>query len=440
MELPRRLGVIDATAIVIGIVIGSGIFVLPNLIARNLPSGSAILAVWVAAGVLSFFGALAYAELGAMLPATGGQYVYLREAYGPACAFVCGWTFMLAVLAGGSAWLAVTFSIYAGYFLPLTTVTTKLLSVTLIATLTAVNYVGVREGALVQRTFTGLKIAGLLTLIGAGLVSSQTVPPTTAPPPSAMHFGVAMAACLMAYNGWSYVSFVAGEVREPQKNLVRSLVLGMTAVGVLYVSANVAYLKVMTVAQIAAADRVGADLAARVLGPIGGTFVSITVLLSIIGAVNGCILTGARIPFAQARDDLFFVRFGAVHPRFQTPGFAILCNGIWTGILVVSGSYETLYSYSILAAWIFYTMTVAAVFVLRRKLPHAHRPYRMWAYPYTLWFFVAVSIWFIADALVTQTKPSLMAFVIIAAGLLAYRIWCVNSAQRASMRQPPTMR
>ncbi|MGA2119179.1 MAG: amino acid permease, partial [Bryobacteraceae bacterium] len=228
-DLPRRLGMLDATAIVIGIVIGSGIFVLPNLIARSLPSAPAILAVWVVAGVLSFFGALAYAELGAMLPATGGQYVYL-EAYGPLCAFVSGWTFMLAVLAGGSAWLAVTFSIYAGYFFPLTGAAAKGLAIALIAALSAVNYVGVQEGAWVQRIFTGLKIVGLLVLIGAGLLSSHPAAPVAAPPLSTMHFGVAMAACLMAYNGWSYVSFVAGEVRDPQKNLLRSLVLGMAAV------------------------------------------------------------------------------------------------------------------------------------------------------------------------------------------------------------------
>jgi len=232
-----------------------------------------------------------------------------------------------------------------------------------------------------------------------------------------------MAACLMAYNGWSYVSFVAGEVRDPHKNLLRSLVFGMASVLVLYLLANVAYLKVMTVAEIAVTDRVGAELAARTLGRAGGTLVSLTVLLSIIGAVNGCILTGARIPFAQARDGLFFARFGKVHPRFQTPSFAILCSGIWTAILVITGSYETLYSYSILAAWIFYTMTVGAVFVLRRKLPDARRPYRMWGYPYTLWLFVVVSVWFMADAMVTQTRPSLMAFVIVAAGLVAYRVW-----------------
>jgi APA family basic amino acid/polyamine antiporter len=424
LDLPRELGMLDAAAIVVGIVIGSGIFVLPNLIARNLPSASAILAVWVVAGILSFFGALAYAELGAMIPATGGQYVYLREAYGPLCAFVCGWTFMLAVLAGGSAWLAVTFSIYAGYFVPLTPTAAKALSVGLIAVLSAVNYVGVREGAWVQRTFTGLKILGLLVLIGAGLISRHTaVHAADHPAPSAMHFGVAMAACLMAYNGWSYVSFVAGELREPQKNLLKSLVLGMAVVAVLYVFANVAYLKVMTVPQIAASDRVGADLATRTIGPIGATFVSLTVLLSIIGAINGCILTGARIPFAQAHDRLFFARFGEVHPRFGTPGFAIVCSGIWTAILVLTGSYETLYSYSILAAWIFYTLSVGAVFLLRRKMPQEFRPYRMWGYPYTLWLFVAGSIWFMVDALVTQPRPSLMAFVIVASGVVAYRFW-----------------
>jgi len=191
-------------------------------------------------------------------------------------------------------------------------------------------------------------------------------------------------------------------------------------------------LKVMTVAQIAATDRVGAYLATRTMGSIGGRFVSLTVLLSIIGAVNGCILTGARIPFAQARDGLFFRRFGDVHPRFQTPGFAVLCMGIWTIILVLTGSYDTLYSYTILASWIFYTMSVVAVFVLRRKLPDAPRPYRMWGYPYTLWLFVAMSVWFLADSLVTQTLPSLMAFVIVAAGVAAYRLWARSTIGRNS--------
>ncbi|HYW47113.1 MAG TPA: amino acid permease [Bryobacteraceae bacterium] len=422
--LPRRLGALDATVIVIGIVIGSGIFVLPNLIARDLPSGAAILAVWIVSGVLSFFGALAYAELGAMMPATGGQYVYLREAYGPMCAFVCGWTFMLAVLAGGSAWLAVTFSIYLGHFVPLAPATAKAVSVALIAVLSAVNYVGVKEGLWVQRTFTFLKIVGLLVLIGAAFLSPRSADTAPAPPPfSLAHFGMAMSACLMAYNGWSYVSFVAGEVREPARNLLRSLIIGMTVVAALYCFANAAYLRVMTVPQIALTARVGADVAGRTMGPWGAAFVSLTVLLSIIGAVNGCILTAARIPFAQARDGLFFARFGQVHPRFQTPAFAILLGGVWTAVLVLTGSYETLYSYSILAAWIFYTMSVAAVFVLRRKLPDADRPYRMWGYPFTLWAFVIVSVWFMLNAITAQPRPSLMAFVIVSVGVAAYGLW-----------------
>ena len=424
--LPRKLGMLDATVILIGIVIGSGIFLFPNLIARDLHSGTAILAAWVIAGALSFLGALAYAELGAMIPATGGQYVYLREAYGPLSAFVCGWTFMLAVLAGGTAWLAVTFSIYFGHFVPLTPVVSKAVAIALIAVLSAVNYVGVREAAWVQRTFTFLKIAGLLVLIGAAFLSprSAVLADASAQPVfSLARFGVAMAACLMAYNGWSYVSFVAGEVREPHKNLLRSLAVGMAIVAALYVFANAAYLKVMTIPEIAASERVGAELATRTMGSIGGAFISMTVLLSIIGAVNGCILTAARVPFAQARDGLFFSRFGKVHPRFQTPAFAILIGGLWTALLVLTGSYETLYTYSILAAWIFYTMSVAAVGILRRKMPAAARPYKMWGYPYTLWLFVIVSVWFMANALITQPRPSLMAFVIVAAGAAAYRFW-----------------
>ena len=423
-DLPRKLGVWDATAVVIGIVIGSGIFVFPNLIARSVPSGNAILTLWIVSGILSFLGALAFAELGGMMPQTGGQYVYLREAYGPLCGFVCAWTFMLAVLSGGSAWLAVTFSIFAGYFIALTPVEAKVLSVALIAVLSAINYIGVREGAIVQRIFTALKILGLVILIvSAYLTRPAITQPAVTPPVTLANFGVAMAACLMAYNGWSYVSFVAGEVTNPKRNLLRSLMFGMVAVGALYTLTNAAYLRLLTIPEIAASPRVGADLATRTMGPFGGAFVSTVVLLSIIGALNGCILTAARIPFAQARDGLFFARFGRVHPRFKTPNSAIVWGGVWTAFLVLTGSYDTLYSYSIVAAWIFYTMAVAAVAILRRKMPDAERPYKMWGYPWTLWIFVLVSIWFTVNEFVTQTAPSLMAFVIVATGVIAYWLW-----------------
>ena len=424
-QLPRKLGVLDATLIVIGIVIGSGIFLIPNLIARNLPSAPAIIAVWTVAGVLSYFGALAYAELGAMMPATGGQYVYLREAFGPLCAFLCGWVFVLAVLPGGTAFLAVGFSIYLDHFVPLSPPARTAVSLALVAILSAINYVGVREGAWVQRIFTSLKIAGLLLIIGAAFIAPHARPESA----GAAHFsysgiGIAMTACLFAYNGWSYVSFVSGEIVNPGRNLPRALTLGMVIVMALYVFANIAYMNVVSVAHMAATERVGADVAQRTMGPAGAAVLSAVVLLSVIGAINGCILTAARVPFAQAHDGMFFSRFGRVHPRFQTPAFAILAQGLWTGVLILTGSFESLLSYSILSAWIFYTLSVVAVGVLRRKLPDAPRPYRMWGYPVTLWLFVIVSVWFMADALWNQPKPSLLALLIAASGLpFFYLLW-----------------
>jgi APA family basic amino acid/polyamine antiporter len=424
-QLPRKLGLVDATMIVIGIVIGSGIFLLPNLIARALPSGPAIIAVWVVAGVLSYFGALAYAELGAMMPDTGGQYVYLREAYGEWCAFLCGWVFVLAVIPGGIAFLATGFSIYLAHFIPLGPGMRNVISLLLVAILSAANYIGVREGAWIQRIFTSLKILGLALVIAAAFFAPnvQRTAQSTSAAFSYAGIGITMTACLMAYNGWSYVSFVAGEITHPQRNVPRALALGMGVVMVLYVSANLAYMNVLTVPEIAATERVGAAVAERTMGSYGSAALSAVVLMSIVGAINGCILTGARIPFAQSRDGLFFERFGRIHPRFETPAFAIGVQAVWSGVVIVTGSYESLSAYTILSAWLFYTLSVAAVWVLRRKLPDAARPYRMWGYPVTLWLFMAVSAWFLIDALVTQPKPSLIALLLAAAGIPFYFIW-----------------
>lgn len=434
-DLPRKLGSFDAALIIIGIVIGSGIFLLPNLIARELPSTGAIIAVWIVAGLLSYLGALAYAELGAMIPATGGHYVYLREAYGPLCAFVCGWTFMLVVLSGGIAWLGVSFSLYVGQFVHVSSSISKLISVLLIALLSAVNCLGVKESIWVQRIFTSLKIAGLLLLIGAGLLGRAAATPPAA---SGVHpllwnqFGLAMIACLMAYNGWTFVSFVAGEIREPERNIPRALTLSMLMVIALYVFANIAYMRVLSLPEIAATERVGAALAGRTMGSIGAAILSATVLLSIIGAINGCIMTAARVPFAQARDGCFFPQFGRIHPKFQTPAFATVAQALWAAVLVLTGSYETLFSYSMVAAWIFYTLSVGAVFLLRRSQPDRRRPYRMWGYPYTLWLFILVSVWFIGNAFVTQLVPSLMALVIILTGVPAYLLFRRSRQTRVS--------
>jgi APA family basic amino acid/polyamine antiporter len=440
-QLARKLGLFDAILIVIGIVIGSGIFLLPNLIARNLPSGPAILAIWIVAGLLSLFGAFAYAELGAMMPATGGQYVFLREAFGPACAFLCGWVFLIAEIPGGIAFLSTGFSIYLAQFFPLSPAMRMLASLALIAALSAINYIGVSEGAWTQRIFTLLKIAGLLFIIALALLSAHPGARAAEVPAAEFSYrriGVAMTACLMAYNGWSHLSFVAGELTNPQRNVPRSLGLGMGLVIALYLGANIAYMHVMTMPEIGATERVGAAVAQRIMGPAGGTLLSAVVLVSIVGAINGCILTGARIPFAQARDGLFFSCFGGIHPRFQTPAFAILVQALWVSVLIMTGSYETLASYGILAAWLFYTLTVAAVWVLRRKAPDAPRPYRMWGYPFTLWAFLIISVWFLADAFVNQFRVFLISLVLTAAGVPLYVLWnrraAAGSRSLASLR------
>jgi APA family basic amino acid/polyamine antiporter len=423
-QLPRRLGLLDATLIVIGIVIGVGIFLLPNVIAQSLPSGSAIIAVWLAAGALSYCGALAYAELGAMMPATGGQYIYLREAFGGCCGFLGGWVGMFAVVPGGVAFLAVGFSIYLGAFVRLSPRGQLAVAISLVTVLSAANYLGIKEGAWIQRIFTSLKIGGILLLIGAAAHAPRA---SSAPGPalalSYSGIGLAVSACLMAYNGWSYVSFVAGELKDPQRNLPRALALGMTLVIALYVGANLAYLRLLPVAVIAHTERVGAEVAARAMGPMGGPILSVVVLLSIIGAINGNILTGARIPFAQAQDGLFFARFGRMHPRFRTPGFAIAAQAVWTCGLILTGSYQALFAYAILSAWLFYTLSVVAVWVLRRRAPDAPRPYRMWGYPYTLWAFLLASLWFMGDALINQPKPSLIAFGMTLLGIPFYFFW-----------------
>ncbi len=425
-DLPRKLGLVDTTAILVGTVIGSAIFLVPNGVARNLPSVGWILAVWAVSGVLTFFGALAYAELGAMLPATGGQYVYLREAYGPLVGFLSGWASFLVIQSGAIATIAAAFSIYVSYFVKLNAIQAKLVSLLLIAVLTAVNYRGVRLGAGVQRVFTFLKLAGLAVVVVSAFLGPRhaEAAAATAPAPiSWSSFGIAMIACLWAYEGWNCVSFVAGEVKNPERNLLRALGLGTAALIAIYLTANIAYMRVLSVPEIERADRVAALVAETTLGPVGGTLVSLTILLSIVGAANGGTLTYARIYFAQARDGLFFRSAGDVHPRFQTPHVAILVQGAWVAVLAMAGSYEILFSYVIFAAWIFYGLAVLGVLVLRRKAPNLARPYRMWGYPVTPLAFAGIAFWFVGNTIVSKPGPSLIGLGIVATGIPVYYLW-----------------
>ncbi len=423
-ELPRQLRLIDAIAIVAGTIIGSGIFLVPNLVARNLDSSATVIGAWIFTGVLSFFGALAYAELGTIFPATGGQYVYLREIYGPLWAFLCGWAYFFVVLTASVAWLGIVFATYLSYFIPLTPMMAKGAAVALIVAVTMVNYRGVTAGATVQKLFTAIKLAGLLVLIGSAFWSGAKAAPSPAPGPfSLSHFGIAMIACVLSYDGWVALSFVAGEMKQPKRNLPLALALGLGTVIVVYVLANVAYLRVLSIPQIAGADRVGALVAERTLGPAGGAFLAATILISITGSMNGWTMTAPRIFFAQARDGMFLPIFGRIHPRYKTPYVSIALFGAWSVLLTLTGTYETLASYAMYAAWLFYGLTATGVIILRVRRPDLPRPYRMWGYPVTLVLFVAVAIGFVLNTLIATPGPAIVGTLLIAAGAPVYWIW-----------------
>ena len=433
-ELSRRLGLWDSVAIVIGTIIGSGVFIVPGSIARELPSGEWMLGIWLAAGALSLCGALAFAELGAMLPHSGGQYVYLREAYSPLWGFLFSWVLLLVVRSGSTATLAVGFSIYLGYFVPLSPLLERLSAAGVILLLAGVNYRTLIGGALIQNATTVLKVAGLVLVAGAALGDWAEPAVESAAAPSGFglsEIGVAMIACLWAYNGWFQAGFVGGEIKDPHRNLPLSLGAGVGAVILLYMLANVAYMNVLTVDEIAATDRVAAVVAERVFGPAGGTIISATILISIFGALNAGILTGPRVYYAQARDGLFFRQFAEVHRRFQTPALAVLLQGVWAAILSLSGSYVGLFSFAMFAAWIFYGLAVLGVIVLRIKRPEWKRPYRMWGYPVTPFLFAVASVWLVGNTLYTKPLPSLAGLGLIASGLPVYFWWRRGMEERS---------
>ena len=433
-ELQRKLGLADALAIVVGMIIGGGIFVVPNLVARSLSSSISILSVWVFAGCISFLGALACAELGAALPATGGQYVFLREAYGPVGGFLYGWTMFVVGRTAQTSWLAVTLAFYVSYFVPLGPAASKLVGVAVILLFGAINYLGVRSGALVQKSFTVAKLVGLLVIILSALLFRGHAPATSSvtAPFSIGNAGVALIACLLAYDSWVSVSFVAGEIKNPQRNILLALVLGLAICIAVYTLANVAYLHVLSSSEIAASDHVGASAAERVLGPAGGKLVSLIILISIIGTLNGSFLTSPRIYFAQARDGLFFRQFGEVHPRFRTPSVAIAAQAIWSIVLVLSGTYESLTDYAMFAIWVSYVLMVLGLMILRRTRPELPRPYRMWGYPVTPLIFLAVAVWFVVNTLITRPGPALAGLAFIVAGVPVYFFWRKSATQSGS--------
>jgi len=431
LNLPRVLGLKDVIGILIGSVIGSGIFIVPAEVAGQVPSPLLMIAVWLVGGILSFFGALAFSELGAAYPAAGGMYVYLRESYGSLIAFLFGWSLFLVIDSGAIATLAVAFgSNYLPYFFAISPAVQKVVALLFIAVHVAINYVGVRWGALVQNILMVVKFGvilavTLLVFIFAEGNSAHFVRPPIGSFSFGMlsSFGIALVASLWAYKGWECVTFSCGEIKKPERNLPLGLLVGTLLVLVCYVITNLAYLYVAPTSEIAKSPTIAADAMTRAIGPMGGSIIAFVILFSIFGAAGAIVMTSPRVYFAMARDGLFFKKTAAVHPKYLTPHVAILALGVWSAILSLSGTFEQLLRYVIFGQWIFFGLTVAAVFVLRRKRPDLPRPYKTWGYPVTPFLFVLCAVYISLNSLIATFWEAIGGLVVILIGIPAYYYW-----------------
>lgn len=429
--LTRSLRRGDLVLVVIGTVIGSGIWLVPGTVLRNTAGDPGVaLVVWLVGGVCSLLGALTFAELGSSYPDAGGSYTYVREAFGTFPAFLLGWTLFLAINTGSTATLAVAFATYAGELVPLGEVGKKLLPALMIVVVSAVNMRGVRQAATVQNWSTAVKVGAILLLAIAGLTLGHngTVSANrafTAPPSSALlsGAGVALLGVLWAYEGWINVTNSAGEAVDPQRDFSRGIVIGTAALVALYLLANIGYLATLGPDGVAGSQRVAADAVRVLFGPVAAKLVSAAVLVSVFSAANGLALTGPRMYYAMGRDGVFFRSLGSVHPRFGTPATAIAAGGAWAILLTLWGSFEQLLTYVVFASWLFAALAAASVFVLRRRHPKAARPFRVPGYPLTPALFILAALAIVANTVFARPQQALAGLGIVLVGTPAYLFW-----------------
>jgi APA family basic amino acid/polyamine antiporter len=415
---------------VVGGIIGSGIFFTPAEVARALPSGTWILGVWAIGGVVALAGALAYAELGAMMPDAGGGYVYIREAFGSLAAFLCGWMTLLLISTGALAAVAMGFAGYVERYVDLGPIGGRIgMAALTILILGLTNYLGVKPGAAVQNALTVAKIVALAGLIVAGLALWAAVgpPPAIAGAPAPRSsllagFAAAFVAVLFTIGGWQQLNMVAGEIKRPEWTIPRALTLGILVVIAIYLGANAVYVHVLGRDGLAASSAVAADTAVRLIGPTGGTLITIGAMLSILGFVNVVLLGNSRMPYAMARDGMFLSAAGRIHPRFGTPHVAIAIMVAWSLILLfgTKGDLGALLSGVVFADWIFFGLGGASVFVLRKTRPDAVRPYRSLGYPILPALFVLAAAIGIVSAYVAATRMSLFGTALLAVGVVVH--------------------
>ena len=428
--LDRTLGFTDLMLIVIGTVIGSGIFIVPATVLTQSEGalGTALL-VWLIAGILSLLGALTYGELGAANPDAGGLYVYIRDAFGPLPAFLYGWTTFFVICPGSVATLVVAFTGYLGQFMDVTPIMAKAIAVFIIVVIAAVNVRGTRQGANVQNWSTGLKTVAIIGMSiallarGRGFSQELHVWPTSITPGLISGVGLAMIGVLWAYEGWQYVTFSAGEARDPQRIFPRAIVTGTGILIAIYLLANVAYVAALGPAGVQGSKRVAADSVTALFGPAAGKLIAAVILVSMFSAANGIILTAPRLFFSMARDGVFFQKLASVHPRFRTPAFAIITASVWSALLAATGTFEQLLTYVVFSGWIFYGLGAMSIFVYRRRSPDMPRPFRVPGYPLTPLLFVAASAAIVLNTMFTQPGRALVGLAVVLAGVPAYLVW-----------------
>jgi len=429
-SLNRTLTLRDLILIVIGTVIGSGIFLVPGLVIKQTGGSIGVaLLVWLAAGVLSLLGALTYGEMGASKPDAGGLYVYLRDALGPLPAFLYGWTMFFVIAAGSTATLAVAFTNYLGQFVTLSPVAGKIVAIAMIVVVMLINVRGTREGANVQGVATAIKVGAILVMsvmliaVGHGFAQTPNVWPAQWNGSLFAGVGLAMIGVLWAYEGWQYVTFSAGETKDPQRVFPLGIAIGTAAIIGIYVLANVGYIAALGADGAMKSERIAAESMALAFGPAAGKLIAATILVSMFSAANGITLTAPRLYYSMSRDGVFFARLAEVHPRFKTPAIAIVTSSVWAMVLAATGTFESLLTYVVFVGWIFYAFGAIAIFVYRRREPNLARPFRTPGYPVTPILFVLSAAAIVINTIVTQPRNVIFALGLMVLGVPAYYMW-----------------
>ncbi len=431
--LRRAIGLPSATALVVGTIIGSSIFVQASEITALVPSPLAVVLAWAAAGALTLIGALVCAELASAYPRTGGVYVFLKEIYSPVLGFLWGWAMFWTMHSGILAAIATVFARYAGYFVPMGDAATRVVAIAAILVLSAINYLGVRFGSGVQTAFTLVKVVAVFAIIGVGwALGGDSAAPATGGigAITSGNFLLAVGAGLFAFGGWHMVTYTAEETLDPTRTIPRSLMIGVVVVTACYVGLNAIYLRVLSIDKVVASTRVAADTFDVLAGSGGGGAISALVMFSAFGALNGIVLAGPRVYYQMSQDRLWFTWAGHLHPQYQTPGRAILLQAVWSSVLVLTGTYRALFTRVIYTEWIFFALLALGVVLMRRR-PGYRPAWRMPLVPLAPILFVLASAAIVINQIRADLANSAIGLLIVASGIPAYYLWARRSAPKA---------